>query len=146
MKIIKGNWNEKDVEVMAAQYEPFIFINQNGSKWAGQEQDDISELLNALEAYALDSKYEEYGNFITVNPCAGIENPEWNWSNGKTKYIDGPRLFDVDGVVMFNGNFLELSHGFCIYTNDQETINTLTKAIMDNQRRPDYGFITTKIK
>ena len=136
--IIKGNWNDKYDEVMTAQHAPFVFINSNGSHFAGTEPDDIEGLLSALDRYTLDPTFEGYGNFATLNPCQGVHNPEWNYTNNEPKWIDGPRLFDVDGVVSFFGNFLDYSHGFSIYTNDRETIESLTATIRANQQRETY--------
>lgn len=140
MKTIKGNWLEKSDEVKAAEQGVFVFINSNVSKWGGESPDDVSALLAVLEQYPLDATFENYGNFITHNPCVGVSNPRFDYHNGRKEpqWIDGPRIFGVDGVAYFNGNFLTLSHVFSIYTNDAATIGTLTSAIRANQQRPDY--------
>ena len=139
--IIKGNWRDKIDEVMAAQHTPFVFIV---SSHAGTEPGDVDVLLSALDRYTLDPTFEGYGNFATMNPCQGVHNPEWNYTNNEPKWIDGPRLFDVDGVVSFFGNFLDYSHGFSIYTNDQTTIELLTTAILRNQQRETYRLAKSK--
>lgn len=132
--IIKGNWNEKDAEVRAAQSGPFVFISSNGSGRLG----DVAQLLEDLAEYPLDPTFEKYGDFITLNPCEGVRNLEYRKVEGANEWIDGPRIFNVDGVVHFFGNFFGLSHAFSIDTNDAETINELTEAIRANQRREDY--------
>lgn len=137
-RIIKGNWLEKDAEVRAAQSGIFIFINNNGSRWGGEEPGDIAELLEAMGTTPLDPDFENYGNFITQDPCVGVSNPDYRKVEGADEWIDGPRIFDVDGVVYFSGNFLCLSCAFSIYTNDIETIAKLTDAIRTNQQRDDY--------
>ena len=140
MKIIKGEWLNCADQIKSAQYETFIFINNNGSKWAGESPDDVADLLAVLEQHTLDATFENCGNFITQNPCMGVINPLFNYQEGRNEpqWIDGPRLFDVVCITQFGGNFLTLSHCFSIYTNDLETISKLTKAIQDNQQRPDY--------
>lgn len=85
-------------------------INSNGSKWAGQAPDTIEQLLDVLNNYALDRRFEEGGNFI----------------------------MDREPGVRFWGNFLKLSHVFSIDTDEPQTIERLTKAIRENQKRPDY--------
>lgn len=140
MQIIKGDWCDKSEEVARAQSGPFIFVNSNGSKWAGQEPDSVKELLDVLELEPLDRSFERYGNFITLNPCEGVRNPDWCYGSpsGVEPWIDGKRIFAVDGVAHFFGNFFKLSHVFSIYTNDADTISKLTKAIRANQLRRDY--------
>lgn len=136
MKIIKGCPADKWDEVQAAQHEPFIYIMGNGSKWAGEEEDDLPQLLHMLENHPLD--ITRFDNFYTVNPCSGVVNPDWTWgSDEKTTphWIDGPRLYACDGVVDFFGNFADYSHGFSIATNDKETIDTLISAINRNIER-----------
>lgn len=136
--IIKGEWNKKADEVRAAQHGSFIFIAGNGSKWCGEEADDIEKLIETLGEHPLDPRLEKYGNFITNNPCVGIRNTEYRDTEGADEWIDGPRIFDVEGVAYFFGNFFDLSHGFSIYTNDSATIEKLTGAIRANQLREDY--------
>ena len=129
MKTIKGDWNEKHEEVMEAQTEPFVFINSNGSKWAGQDPDDIDELLRVLAEYKL---RPNLAPFVELNPCQGVYNPAFRYDAKEPQYIAGPRLFKADGVVHFSGNFDKLSHVFSIYTNDPDTISRLTAAIKEN--------------
>lgn len=94
-------------------------INSNGSKWYGQEPDTIEDLLQALEKYPLDRRFEAYGNFIMREP----------------EMVDGSRM---TGLTRFWGNFYTASHVFCIDTDEPEVIEKLTKAIRANQQRPDY--------
>lgn len=138
MIIIKGDWRGNEDQVNRAQHGRFIFINSNGSRWAGEEPGDIAELLDVLGKEPLDPSFEAFGNFISVNPCSGVINPEYGKVVGAEKWIDGPRIFDVEGVVHFFGNFYHYSHVFGIYTNDPETIDKLTAAIRANQERANY--------
>ena len=119
MKIIKGNWLTKYNDVMAAQHAPFVFIVSNGSKWLGEDPDDIDTLLGVLTEHTLDH------HNIVLNPCEGV-------NVGRGVIVDGPRLFDVDGVVSFSGNFTGVSHVFDIITNDPHTIDILTQSINRN--------------
>jgi hypothetical protein len=143
MHIIKGCPRDKWDEVQAIQHEPFIYIMGNGSKWAGQEEDDVSELLRMLAAHPLDPTFEEYGNFIAVDPCQGVRNPKhcgWGGdTDGEPQWIDGPRLYACDGVHSYFGNFYTYSHGFNIDTNDPETIAQLNAAIRANQATEAYA-------
>ena len=133
MKVIKGCWRDRREEVMAAQYEPFVFIASNGSKWMGEEEDDVPALLEVLGRAELD--VDRFKSFITINPCRGVKNPRYYPGAGQLQWIDGPRLFAVEPVVRFFGNFVNLSHVFQIYTNDTDTIDLLTKAIEANLAR-----------
>jgi hypothetical protein len=137
--VIKGDWSNKEAEAMAAaRGGSFVFITSNGSKCLGDEQDDIEQLLDVLGKYPLDPRFENYGNFITLDPCVGVRNPDYRKIEGAEEWIDGPRIFDVDGVAKFFGNFFGLSHVFNIYTNDAGTVQKLTAAIRANQQRDDY--------
>lgn len=138
-RLIKGNWPDSYSELMTVQHAPFVYIQSNGSHFAGTPPDDIDELLAVLAKEPLDPCFEHYGNFWTVDPCEGVRNPNWNYQHeNEPQWIDGPRIFAADGVVSFFGNFLNLSHVFGIYTNDPDTIRGLMGAIRANQQRPDY--------
>jgi hypothetical protein len=103
----------------------------NGSKWAGDEEDNIAELVDALGKYALD--FDRFpGNFRSVDPCHWAYNPRYP-ATGEPQYIDGARMYQCDGVVRFFGNFLEVSHVFHIDTNHRPTIDALVAAIDANR-------------
>lgn len=139
MKTFKGNWPDVYNDLMASQHAPFVYIQHNGSHFAGTPPDDVSVLLDVLGREPLDPCFEKYGNFWTCDPCEGVRNPRWSYTYpNEPQFIDGPRIFKADGVYSFFGNFLNLSHGFGIYTNDPDTIQQLTAAIRMNQQRPDY--------
>lgn len=129
--IIKGCPRDHWDEVQAIQHEPFIYIMSNGSKWAGEEADDIDALLKTLSEQPLDPRFEPAGEFITQNPCCGVPGPT------RGTYVDGPRMYTAN-VTRFFGNFYTVSHVFQIDTNDQETIDALTKAIRKNIRSAAY--------
>jgi hypothetical protein len=126
--IIKGSPREKWEEVQSIQHEPFIYIQSNGSWWAGEEEADIPELLDVLGKYRLDSEMFK-GKFITINPCYFAYGDP---SKGEPEYIDGPRMYAAD-VQTFFGNFEAVSHVFHITTNHQPTIDALTAAIEANK-------------
>lgn len=136
--IVIGTPRDKWEEVQKIQNEPFIFIQSNGSRWAGEEAAPIAELLHMLATHTLDPVFEDYGNFFSVNPCVGVRNPDWNYSNNEPEWIDGGRLYSCDGVYRFSGNFYDCSHVFNIDTNDAETISALTAAIRKNQASENY--------
>ena len=125
--IIKGCPRDKWEEVQAIQHEPFIYIKSNGSRWMGDEEGDISELLEVLAKHELDSRMFNH-DFITVDPCEGVRDP-----HVYGKWIDGPRLYECDGVYSFFGNFVDVSHVFNIDTNHKPTIDALLAAIEANK-------------
>lgn len=127
-RVIKGCPRDKWEEVQAIQHEPFVYIMGNGSKWAGEEEDDIDKLLEVLAKYRLDDRLGP--EFYTVNVCRGVRNPD---ANGTRQWIDGPRLYECEGVYRFCGNFLEISHGFSIDTNHMPTIDALVTALEANR-------------
>lgn len=88
-----------------------INVHWNGSKFAGEEPDSVDELLRVLAEHTLDPTFEKYGNFA--------EN-------------------QADGVVLFWGNFYDLSHGFSVETDERELIERLTGAIRANQETAAY--------
>ena len=102
MKIYKGAWEENlDVE---SEKDDFVYINSNGSRWYGEEPASIDELVDVLKKYTLRAGY----NGTERNPVSSY---------------DYKPLFKNVGVEMFYGNFEEISHVFCIYTNHKETID-----------------------
>lgn len=138
MHIVKGCPRDKWEEVQAIQHEPFIYIMGNGSKWAGEEEDDLPELLTVLATHPLDPRFE---TFYTINPCEGIKNPDYcPWERGNTEpaYLNGPRFYQCEAARFF-GNFLTISHGFSIDTNDPATIEQLVAAIQANQKTKAYA-------
>lgn len=145
--IIKGVPCDTWDQVQAIQHEPFIYIMGNGSKWAGEEEDDVSVLLDMLAKETLDPRFEyREPYFWTVDPCGAVYNPDWTYDNGLERYIDGPRLYECNGVVRFFGNFLTYSHGFNIDTNHQPTIDALIAAIEANMATEAYQAARPKPK
>lgn len=131
VSVIKGCPRDKWSEVQAIQHKPFIFIQSNGSRWAGEEEGDITELLDVLGKYTLD--HERFGAFYDVDVCRGVENPDWHYGSSAERWINGDRLYASDGVYRFFGNFAELSHVFTIDTNHKPTIDALVAAIEANK-------------
>jgi len=128
--IIKGCPRDKWEEVQAIQDQPFIYIQYNGSRWAGEEEGDIPELADMLRNYALQPDgFSHYSK----DPCHGVEDPA-----RRGHYIDGPRMYRVDGVYHFSGNFYEYSHAFCIHTNHAETIALLVSLFDANVTSEAY--------
>jgi hypothetical protein len=111
MKIYTGSW--KDNPNVENEKDDFIFINSNGSRWHGEKPATIEELLEVLKKYTLRAGY----NGTERNPVSCYYKP----------------LFKNIGIEMFYGNFEEISHVFCIYTNHQETINSLRCAMGGNK-------------
>jgi hypothetical protein len=132
----EGKWDE----VQAIQHQPFIYVQYNGSPWAPERtpSEEIALLIKMLGTYRLGEDWAGEKCY-SVNPCVGIENPEWNrWDNRQVEqFIDGPRMYAADGVVHFSGNFANFAHSFRIDTNHRPTIDALLEAIAKNPGVPD---------
>lgn len=126
--VIKGSPAEKWEEVQAIQDKPFVYIQSCGSKWAGQEPDDVEDLLYILKTQPLHPRFERYGDFWTDNPRAGI---------GKLGLIPGTPLYRVP-VTRFYGNFWEYSYVFNIDASDPHIVRMLKEAITFNRGTPAY--------
>lgn len=116
-----------------------ILILWNGSKWAGESPDPLSLLIQRLERYALDPVFEECGNFASI--AHGSFHHHGYQDDGM--YVDyyedtGPMFDDAPYAVIFFGNFLKLSAGFSIVTDDPEIVEVLLEAIRTNQRSTAY--------
>jgi hypothetical protein len=111
-----------------AEKEPTMptIIRSNGSKWAGEQPDDIPALLDVLASTPLDRSFEAYGNFY--NPAPGFCDQLGRHTHPK----------EYEGLASFFGNFFCLSHVFNIYTNEPQVIADLLTAIDQNQHRTDY--------
>jgi hypothetical protein len=101
-------------------------IVSNGNKWAGQSPDGILELLDALQKYTLDRRFEALGCFYT--PVAKLCDQQGNHSH----------LTEYEGLAHFFGNFFDYSHVFSVYTDDPELIRTLLDAIEINRQKHEY--------
>lgn len=101
------------------------------------QPEDLDQFVEVLENYPLDRRFEAFGNFIIKNPsgCTTGVNP----FTYETVYIlnDEP-LYPGLNVTQFWGNFYNLSHVFCITTDEPEIIKKLTKAIRKNQKKAEY--------
>jgi len=103
-------------------------IQSNGSKWYGQEPDSIEELIQVLNKYSLDPTFEDYGNFIQLNP-------KWLKPEIAEKY---------QGCAKFFGNFSSISHVFNIITDEPEIIQVLTNAINKNIQTKEYQVLRSE--
>lgn len=84
-------------------------IHSNGSKWNGQDPDDLDTLLKVLESHPLRA--------CSIRP----------------DFEEVVRL-----GVLFTGNFATVSHVFRIVTDDQVVIDKLRAAIAANRATPAY--------
>lgn len=133
--VIKGCPRDRWEEVQAIQNKSFNYIMSNGSKWAGDEEDELDKLYQMLEDYSLDvhNQGSLTSDYWTDNPCEGVRNWEGKEVDGMVpKWLDGDRLYSVEGITRFTGNFLYYSHGFCIDTNHEGTIHKLKELISNN--------------
>lgn len=98
-------------------------IYANGSKYAGQDPDDLETLFGVLATEPLNPLFEHYGDFCE----------------------DGGHAFDTlehnerwRGYWLFHGNFLNVSHVFRVYTNDASVADRLLAAIRANKATDAY--------
>lgn len=130
-------------QVQTAQHEPFLYLSGYETPRPGESDSPLQTLFDRLRDTTLDPRFEAFGNFMIFNPCLDIPNPAYqpSWylgGNGLPEWIHGPRLFAVEPVVHFLGNFLHWSQVFSIYTNHPPTIDRLTFAIRINQQTDAY--------
>lgn len=81
----------------------------------------IEQLLRLLETEPLDPKFEDYGDFATINPLTTFGEPLY------------PR-----GTVVFWGNFANISRVFEIASDDSEVCDRLFAAIKANKASAAY--------
>ena len=98
-----------------------VEIQSNGSKWLGQEPDNIEVLLEVLAKEPLDKTFEDYGNFYEPLEDAFCQ-----------------RCGYPLGTINFFGNFFKLSHVFNIRTDELKLIHKLVDAIELNKLTPAY--------
>lgn len=85
-------------------------IRWNGSKWAGEAPDPIELLLERLATYTLTPSLAGYGTQSAYDPT----------------------------LTHFFGNFVEVSAGFGICTDDPDLIASLNRLIRANVQTPAY--------
>lgn len=119
-----------------------IAIESNGSRWAGGTPATVDELVEVMGREALcpsfldlmgpgDRAYEGAARRAVPNPDWNHESPPSVW-----RWIDGPPIHpEAPDAVRFFGNFRNLSHVFCIDTDEPETIERLRAAIAANMDR-----------
>lgn len=114
-----------------------LTINANGSKWAGQEQDSITVLLERLATNTLDPRFEDYGNFIMP---ARMTRRTVDAHTGEELIEDaGPLYPGAPDAVRFWGNFYDVSAVFSVDTDEGFIIEKLTAAIRANQASEAYA-------
>lgn len=91
----------------------------------------IDHLMEMLSKHPLDPRLHDIG-FWGAARCA-LEDVE------KGTYVDGPPIHpDAPEAIRFSGNFMDVSSGFCVDTDNPELIETLRTAIEANQTGPMY--------
>ncbi len=94
-------------------------IHWNGSKFAGEEPDTVEMLLQVLAKEPLSPSFEHPGRFqFSDRTQPGTET--------------------IRDSVTFYGNFANVSHAFCVETNDPEMIGTMADAIRANLETVAY--------
>lgn len=97
-------------------------IHSNGSKWAGQPQSSIPEIIEILGAWAIEHRF-----FFKHKQIIDCETGAFEW------IILCPISKDREtGNYKFFGNFERVSFVFNIETNDIGVIDQMKKAILNN--------------
>lgn len=114
-----------------------VLINSNGSKWGGEQPDQLAALFERLASTPLDPEFEDYGNFCCGEARKGIASKDEQ--TGETVYLSGDPIYpEAPTAVRFWGNFYEVSAVFSIDTDEPDLIEKLTTAIRANQASPAY--------
>lgn len=109
------------------QHEPFFFSDSVPLQWMWKPR-SIGVLYRLLREYRLNPYWKP---FETVDPCVGIVNYDAPVGS-EERFIDGPRMFEADGIVSFQGAFENFSFGFGYFTNVPQIISKLREAIAWN--------------
>lgn len=88
-------------------------IHFNGHGFLGDPA-SLETLFGALERYTLDPSFDGYGGFAIPDEAR-------------------------PGVVRFWGNFFDVSHAFCVETDDGEICARLVAAIKENKATARYA-------
>lgn len=99
--------------------KPWLFVD-----------DAIESILNDLEHYTLDPRFEEYGNFVN-------HNPQWIKPESYETYR---------GCTMIFGNFYSYSHAFRLITDDENIINQIEVAVNKNKQTKAYDQAKQELK
>ena len=81
-------------------------IHYNGSKWNGQEPDSVDRLIEMLSHHPIGAWFFKEG--------VGHMAPDSDLGRGTIRYF---------------GNFEDVSHAFCIETNDADVIRRMNAAV-----------------
>ncbi len=113
----------------------FTRVISNGSGYVAP----LAVLFERLAVHTLDPSFELHGNF--VGPCHGAAPAGYDHSAQppRLQWLDtGPLYPEHPQALQFWGNFLDVSHVFCVHTDDPETVKALSAAIRANQATPAY--------
>lgn len=99
-----------------------VEIVSNGSRWAGQKDASIPDLIKLLKTEAI-----EKGLFFKSKELIDPEKGTYELFTMCPICKDKKR-----NCYHFFGNFERVSHVFNIYTDEPKIINTLKSAIMNN--------------
>lgn len=93
----------------------------------------LDYLLNMLAEHPLDPVIHDIGFWGNARQAVPGSDPE------DDVFVDGPPIYpDAPNAIRFCGNFMEISSGFCIDTDEPDLIAKLTKAIQANQLTEAY--------
>ena len=111
-----------------------LVIDPRRNHGGEEEPETVESLIALLAREPLDPRFERHGNFIAPALYGIMERVD-----GVTVYRDGPPIYpDAPDAVRIWGNFFNLSHVFCVDTDEPEIIKALTTAIRANQTSAAY--------
>lgn len=126
-----------------------IHIESNGSRWAGEKPVTIDDLLAVMAREPLCPSFlhpsiQDAGELPYEGAARkAVRNPKWlPYAPNKgdnPEFIDGEPIHpEAPEARRFFGNFANVSHVFCIDTDEPEVIERLRAAIAANMATPEF--------
>lgn len=112
-------------------------IISNGSKWMGEEPDNLDSLFKMLETFPLRRDFG-FSYFVQEHPIYVSQSWRDEYEGKNIAHYVASVEQPPAGQVHFGGNFYGYSHVFSIKTDEPELIKRLKDAIIENMKRPDF--------
>lgn len=129
-----------------------IRIESNGSRWNGEPPAAIDELLAVMASTPLCPSFVDLADQPGDRPFEGAarvarQNPDWTPHSPRnvSRWLDGDPIYpESPDARRFFGNFAEVSHVFCIDTDEPELLERLRTAIADNMATPAFQAVSAR--
>lgn len=129
---VRGDTTELDGRNQQHLGPTRVRINYNGSGFLGDQERELSALLDMMERHEL----EEWQVAHEARGAVYL---------GKGEYADtGPIYADAPNAIRFAGNFKTYSHAFSVDTDDAEVIEVLMAAVEANRNLFSSGTETQR--